>query len=56
MLQLLLLPLLLLFLLRHVVADHTPGGGACDGVMAGDVARYAANHGALDTTLRRRGL
>ena len=52
----LLLQLLLLFLLRQVMSDHTPGGGAGDGMMSGDVPSHSTNNGALDTTFRRRGL
>ena len=49
--MLLLLALLLLFLLRHLVPDHASGGGARDGMMAGDVASDAANHRAAASVL-----
>ena len=48
--------LFLFFLLGHVVADGAAGGGAYDGMVAGDVPGYAANDGALDATLRHRAL
>jgi hypothetical protein len=48
--------LLLLFLLRHVMTDHTPGGSAHHGVMSGNVTGDSANHRALDTALRRGAL
>jgi hypothetical protein len=48
--------LLLLFLLRHVVADHTPGGGTRHGVMAGNMACDSTDYRTLDATFRRGGL
>jgi hypothetical protein len=53
---LLLSALLLLFLLRHVVADHTARRRTHDAVMARQVSGNAANDGALDAAFRVRGL
>ena len=43
--------LFLLFLLRKVVPDDTPGSRADHGMMAGDVTRYRPNRCALGTAL-----
>jgi hypothetical protein len=40
--------LLLLFLLRHVMADHTARCGTDDAVMARHVSCNSANYGALE--------
>ena len=56
MLQLLLLALLLLFLLRQVMPDYAAGGGPRDGMVTGNMACHTPNNGALDATLRFRGL
>jgi hypothetical protein len=50
-LLLLLLELLLLFLLRHVVADGAAGRSAQHSMMAGHVSGYGADGGTLETAL-----
>jgi hypothetical protein len=52
----LLLQLLLLFFLRHVVADGATGRGAQDRMMASDVSGHGADSRAFEAALRGGGL